>query len=145
MSERDDAPAPHTVSVKRARSRKRPTVLVRFTASDGVEWTTYDLTWSKGRYHRRPHGDMTATHRAFVSAAGVKRAYQFDKNEGRVFEPQALERQLKASMFLPTHRADPDEGRLGPGERRTPTFDGNASAPSTDDKGLHGLSDAPGG
>jgi hypothetical protein len=29
-----------------------------------------------------------------------------------VFEPQALERQLKASMFLPTQKPDAEEGRL---------------------------------
>ena len=48
--------------------RKKVRVLVRVTASDGAEWTIYDVTWSDKRYHRRPHGDPTATTRMNVSS-----------------------------------------------------------------------------
>jgi hypothetical protein len=71
---------------------KNPSVLVRFTASDGTTWTVWDVTWSKGKHHRRPHADPTATERVFVNADGVKRAYKFKPSDSRVLEEQALER-----------------------------------------------------
>jgi hypothetical protein len=51
---------------------KGPRVEVRFAASDGAEWTVWDVTWSNKKHHRRPHGDPTATERVFVNAEGVK-------------------------------------------------------------------------
>jgi hypothetical protein len=102
--------------------RKPPRVVVRFTATDGVDWTIYDTTWSRGKYHRRPHGDPTTTERVFVNANGIRRAYKFKPSDTRVFEEQALERQLGASKFLPTSTLPDDSQSLGPGERRTPTF-----------------------
>jgi hypothetical protein len=103
-------------------ARKRLPVHVRFTAADGVAWTVWDCTWSKGKHHPRAHGDPTATDRIFVNAERVKRAYRFGKNESRVFEPQALERQLKAAAFLPTQKEDASAYSLGDAEKRTPTF-----------------------
>jgi hypothetical protein len=29
-------------------------------------WTVWDVTWSRGKHQRRPHGDPTATQRVFV-------------------------------------------------------------------------------
>jgi hypothetical protein len=109
---------------------KNPSVLVRITASDGTTWTVWDVSRSKGKHHRRPHGDPTATERVFVKADGVKRAYKLKPSDTRVLEPQALERQLGAAAFLPTEKLDPDELSLGPGERRTPTF-GSGQNPSS--------------
>ena len=103
--------------------RKKPRVHVRFTAADGGEWTVWDVTWSKGKHHRRPHGDPTATQRVFVNAEGVKRGYKFKPSDSRVMEEQTLERQLKASAFLPTTKEDKDAYSLSEGERRgPPTF-----------------------
>jgi hypothetical protein len=104
--------------------RKHPVVLVRFTASDGVQWTVWDVTWSNKKYHRRPHADPTATERVFVNKQGVKRAYRFKPSDSRVLEEQSLERQLRESKFLPREKPDPDAQSLGPGERITPTFAG---------------------
>jgi hypothetical protein len=102
--------------------RKTQRVLVRYTALDGVVWTVWDATWSKGKHHPRSHGDATATDRIFVNAERVKRSYRFGKNESRVFEPQALERQLKGAAFLPAQKVDPSVYSLSEGERRTPNF-----------------------
>lgn len=77
--------------------RKKPRVLVRFTAAEGSEWTVWDVTWSKGKHHRRPHCDSTATQRVFVNADGVKCAYEFRPSDSRVLEEQTLERQLRAA------------------------------------------------
>lgn len=104
--------------------RKKPRVLVTFTAADGAVWTVHDVTWSKKKYHRRPHGDPTATDRVFVNAEDGKRGYKFKPSDSRVLEEQALERQLNAAAFLPTTKDDPDVYSLGEGERRTPTFSG---------------------
>jgi hypothetical protein len=104
--------------------RKPPRVLVRFTAADGVEGTIYDVTFSRGKHHRRPHGDPTATERVFVNAEGTRRAYKFKPSDSRVLEEQALERQLRASMFMPTSTGPDEAQELGPGERRSPTFRG---------------------
>jgi len=97
-------------------------VAIRFIDSDGGVWTIYDVTWSNGKHHRRPHVDPTATERVFVNAAGVKRAYKFKPSDTRVLEEQALERQLDAAAFLPTNKEDKDAYSLTEAERRTPTF-----------------------
>jgi hypothetical protein len=116
--------------------RKNARVLVRFTAADASDWTVWDVTWSKGKHHRRPHGDPTATHRVFVNADGVKRAYTFKPSDSRVLEEQALGRQLNAAAFLPTSEEDNDtysltEGeRLGPPTFRGPRAKGGASVSS---------------
>jgi hypothetical protein len=99
-------------------------VHVRFTAADGATWTVWDVTWLKGKHHRRPHGDSTATERVFVNADGVKRAYKFKPSDSRVLEEQALERQLNAAAFMPTTKEDKAAYSLSDAERRTPTFEG---------------------
>jgi hypothetical protein len=104
------------------REPKKPRVLVRFTAADRAEWTVWDVTWSNKKYHRRPHGDTTATQRVFVNAEGVRHAYKFKASDSRVFEEQTLERQLRAAAFLPTTTEDKDAYSLSEGERRTPTL-----------------------
>ncbi len=76
--------------------------VVRLTAADGTEWNVWDGTWSKGKHHRRPHGDSTAMERVFVNAKGVRRAYKFKPSDSRVVEEQTLERQLRAAAFLLT-------------------------------------------
>lgn len=64
---------------------------------------------SRGRCARRPRG--------------ARRAYKFKPSDSRVFEEQTLERQLKASAFLPTTKEDMDTYSLSEGERRgPPTF-----------------------
>jgi hypothetical protein len=80
---------------------KGPSVRVRFAAKDGTTWTVWDVTWSKGKHHRRPHGDPSATARLFVNREGVRRVYHFRPGESRVLEEQALERQLGAAEYLP--------------------------------------------
>jgi hypothetical protein len=60
------------------------------------------VTWSNKKYHRRPHGDPTATERVFVNAEGVRRTCKVKPSDSRVLEEQALERQLNAADFLPT-------------------------------------------
>jgi hypothetical protein len=95
--------------------RRKPRVHVRFAASDGAEWTVWDVTWSNEKCHRRSHADQTATQRVFVNAEGVKRAYKFKPSDLRVFEEQTLERQLKASAFLPTTKEDTDPYSLRSG------------------------------
>jgi hypothetical protein len=97
--------------------RKAPPVLVRFTASDGVQWTIHDVTWSRGKYHRRPHADPTATERVFVNEKGEKRAYRFKPSDSRVLEEQSLERQLRESKFLPREKDDPSVYSLSEAER----------------------------
>lgn len=81
--------------MKGTQSRQRSPVLVRFTEREGVRWTVWDVTSSNNKHHRRPHGDPTATERVFVNAEGMRCAYEFKPSESRVFEEQALERQLK--------------------------------------------------
>jgi hypothetical protein len=82
----------------------------------------WDVTWSKGKHHRRPHADPTATERVFVNAEGVRRSYKFKQSDSRVLAEQMLERQLNAAAFLPTEKPDTSSLSLGPSERRTPTF-----------------------
>jgi hypothetical protein len=55
---------------------RRLRVLVRFTAANATSGRSYDVTWSKGKHHRLPHGDPTATERVFINQQGVKRAYR---------------------------------------------------------------------
>jgi hypothetical protein len=81
---------------------KKPPVRVRFIAADGTTWTVWDATWSKGKFHPRPHGDPTATKRIFVNKERVRRPYTFKPGESRVLEEQALERQLGAAGYLPS-------------------------------------------
>ncbi len=141
MSEREDAKQAPSISVKRP---KNATVLVRVTIGDGVEWTVYDVTWSNKKHHRCPHGDPTAMERVFVNQQGVKRVYRFKPSDTRILEAQALARQLMSAAYMPSMKDALDAQELA-GQRITPTFDRKEPASSTDNQGLHGLSDAPGG
>jgi hypothetical protein len=67
-----------------------------------------DCTWSKGKNHRRPHGDPTASDRIFVNQQGVRRGYRFGRNESRVFEEQALERQSARGVVPADVEARPE-------------------------------------
>jgi hypothetical protein len=57
-----------------------------------------------------------------VSAEGGRRAYKFEPSDSRIFEEQALERQLRAASFLPTTKEDKAAYSLSEAERQVPTF-----------------------
>jgi hypothetical protein len=85
---------------ERRHESKKPPVHVRFTADTGEVWTVWDTTFSKFKNHRHAHCDLSAKARVFVNAAGVKRSYDFKRNESRVLDAAELERQLREASFV---------------------------------------------
>lgn len=66
----------------------------------GERWRVHDVKFENRRYHRTKLPSSFATHRIFVSAAGVRRSHQFTRGEDRQVSVTALEAQLRRAKYL---------------------------------------------
>jgi hypothetical protein len=101
-----------------------------FVAPDGAAWRVTDTLYERRRHREMNLGSPKARYRCFVAPDKTRRVYEFKPGDLRRLDEDTVARQLRESAFLPTGK--PDLARA------------NTPAPS-DDAGLHGLSDAPGG
>jgi hypothetical protein len=76
-----------------------------FTDATGIPWRVHDVAFgppsAKPRHFRRLRiGDLRATSRVFVSAAGERRSYRFEKGESRALSAQLCDVQLASGLSI---------------------------------------------
>lgn len=89
---------------------------IYFTGPDGVVYRVLDIAMRAGKTHYADPPASWAQARVFRPAAGYKRIYTFAAGEARSPTDEALERQLRAAGYLPTHppHASAPDPRGGP-------------------------------
>lgn len=94
-----------------------------FVAPDGAAWRIMDTLYERQRHREVNIGSAEARYRLFIAPDKTRRIYEFKPGDLRRLDEDTVARQLREAYFESREKFDPDSLSLGPGERRTPTFD----------------------